>query len=302
MIKKIQENYVAFYNMVLSTTLLSNAASEEFDNDAKKIIRFIGKAYELDESLIQYIEKVILDDLTAISTRSDMTAFINSHTYNSELDELDPLFAIKVDVLDAIESMRERRDINLSSSWFDYSHYKPYYPILRFEQLSAYAAIGHPLANKEVGILLFLGIGVKPNIEGAILRLKQCMFWGDLSVIPLLKEIAKESGLENPRIYEELTTLIPYMNEGRTIVPEELADQLLIESKQLFVLITSIKHDIVKESKDLYINLSFIEVMLYLKESDFKRKLDFINHYHNNEWKNVTNSSNNEHIGFKIGD
>ena len=301
MTKKIQENYVAFYNMVLSTTLLSNAISDEFDNDVKKIIRFIGQAYELDESLIQYIEKVILDDLVAISTRTDMTAFINSHTYNSKLDDLDPLFSIKVDVLDAIESMRERRDINLSTSWFDYSHYKPYYPILRFEQLSAYASIGNPIANKEVGILLYLGIGTPQNVESAILRLKQCMMWGDLSVIPLLKEIIKNTNQDNVIVYEQLVKLIPYMNEGRTIVQEEVASSLEKETKQLFILITSIKHDVVKEAKDLYINQSFVEVML-LKELAFNRKLEFINNYHNNEWKNVTNSSANGVIGFKIGE
>ena len=301
MVKQIQQNYVAFYNMVLATTLLSNQPSDELDNDSKKIIAFIGKAYGLDEYLIKYSQKVILDDLVAISTRADMTAFINSHTYDSELDELDPLFSIKADVLDAIESMRERRDINLSTSWFDYSHYKPYYPNLRFEQLSAYAAVGDPLANKEVGILLYLGIGTKPNPEGAILRLKQCMMWGDLSVIPLLREIAQEHNNPKAHIYPELMALIPYMNEGRTIVPKELEGQLEKETKQLFVLITSIKHDIVKEAKDLYINQSFVEVML-LEDLDYFRKLEFINNYQAQEWKNITNSPSKGGAGFKIGE
>ena len=113
MVKQIQQNYAAFYNMVLATTLLSNQPSEALDEDAKKIIEFIGRAYELDEYLIKYSQRVILDDLVAISTRADMVAFINSHTYGAENDELDPLFSVKADVLDAIESMRERRDINL---------------------------------------------------------------------------------------------------------------------------------------------------------------------------------------------
>ena len=301
MIAKIQQNYVAFYNMVLATTLLSNQPSETLDEDAKKIIAFIGQAYDLDEYLIKYCQKVILDDLVAISTRTDMTAFINSHTYNSQIDELDPLFSIKADVLDAIDSMRERRDINLSTSWFDYSHYKPYYPALRFEQLAAYAAIGNPLANKEVGILLYLGIGAKQNTESAILRLKQCMMWGDLSVIPLLREIAKENNNPKEKIYAELVSLIPYMNEGRTIVPKELEGQLEKESKQLYVLITSIKHDVVKESQDLYINQSFVEVML-LEDLDYYRKLEFINNYQAHEWKNMTNSSKHGTVGFKIGE
>ena len=301
MIKQIQQNYVAFYNMVLATTLLSNQPSDALDEDAKKIIEFIGKANDFDDYLIKYCQKVILDDLVAISTRTDMTAFINSHAYNSEADELDSLFSIKADVLDAIDSMRERRDINLSTSWFDYSHYKPYYPNLRFEQLVAYAAVGDPLANKEVGILLCLGIGTKPNLNSAILRLKQCMMWGDLSVIPLLKEIAKENGDPQEKVYAELANLIPYMNEGRTIVPKELENLLEKETKQLFVLITSIKHDIVKEAKDLYINQSFVEVML-LEELDYYRKLDFINNYTANEWKNITNSPNKGRIGFKIGE
>ena len=303
MIKKIHQNYVAFYNMVLATTLLSNASSDAFDEDATKIIDFIGQAYRLDEDLIAYAKRCILDDLVAISTRADVTAFVNSHTFDSEVDELDSLFSIKADVIESIEAMRERRDINLSTSWFDYSHYKPYYPEIRFEQLLAYAAIGNPIANKEVGILLFLGIGKAQNIPSAILRLKQCMMWGDLSVIPLLREMAKESNDEEEHVFEELTLLMPYMQEGRTIVPKELEEKLSKESKELFVLITSIKQDIVIEVKDLYINQSFVEVML-LKDLNYYRKLYFINNYRSNEWKNATNSSNdpNSRIGFKIGE
>lgn len=300
MINKIHQNYVAFYNMVLSATLLSNAISAEFDEDAKKIIRFIGQAYQLDESLIQYAQSVILDDLVAISTRADVIAFNNSHDYDSELDELDSLFSIKVDVLEVIDAMRERMDVSTNPTWFDYSHYKPYYPEIRFIQLANYAAIGHPIAVKEVGILSFLGIGVNANADSAYYRLKQCLMWGDLSVIPLLREIAKAKNDADAQVYDELNQLIPYMEEGRTILPKELDNALQNKTKELFVLIASIRQDIVLESKELYINQSFVEVML-LDSVSYPQKLNFINNYHSNEWKDVTNSSSG-HYGFRIGE
>ena len=41
------KDYEPFYNMVLSTALMTNCVTDEFDGDARKIINFIGDAYGL---------------------------------------------------------------------------------------------------------------------------------------------------------------------------------------------------------------------------------------------------------------
>ena len=43
MIKDVFLNYEAFYDMVLSATIMSNAQTEEYRSDARKIIGFIAK-------------------------------------------------------------------------------------------------------------------------------------------------------------------------------------------------------------------------------------------------------------------
>ena len=52
--KEIIHNYTAFYNMVLLTTLLANKNNEAYEQDAKKLIRFVGEAYSLSKELIEY--------------------------------------------------------------------------------------------------------------------------------------------------------------------------------------------------------------------------------------------------------
>ena len=182
MITEIHKNYSAFREMLLATTALSNRSSKKYDEDCKAIIDFIGKAYHLKEELIEYCKKVILDELIAISTDQDITAFVNSHTYEGELDELDSLFNAKCDVIGVIRNFGEVRSPQLSAAWFDYSHINPYYPEIRYQQLSIAASTGNVVANKIVGILSVLGIGceaTKDMILSGVYRLRQCAMWGE---------------------------------------------------------------------------------------------------------------------------
>ena len=175
MIEQIHKHYSAFREMLIATTALSNCSSEKYDEDCKKIIEFIGQAYNLEKELVEYCAKVILDDLITISTQQDINAFVNSHSYETKLDELDSLMSAKCDAIDIIKSFGEVRSPQLSFKWFDYSHRNPYYPEIRYQQLGIAASTGNVVANKVVAILSVLGIGCeksKQNTLSGAYRLK----------------------------------------------------------------------------------------------------------------------------------
>ena len=240
-----------------------------------------------------------------ISTKDDVNAFINAHDYNSKLQEIDPLLSMKCDAINIVESLANKNSFHINSAWFDYSHYKPYYPEMRFAQLNTVAAIGHPIANKVVGIMCFLGIGCEKNVDSAILRMKQCALWGDTACIFLLREMYDESGdKENAKVFSELESLTDYIKEGRTLIPDEESGKLDGKTKEFFAYISSIKQDVVLNEQRYFIDYSFVEVVL-LPKLDYYKKMGYINFYRDQKWKDVTNSSLNPEstkFGFKIGD
>lgn len=306
MINEIQKYYPAFYNMLIVTTLLSNQGNDEYDNDCKKVIDFIGHSYEMSDELLDYCKKIILDELVAISTNEDVSAFVNSHTIDSKPEEIDSLLSMKCDAIGVVETLKNIKNVNMSPSWFDYSHYRPYYPVVRYRQLAVAATTGNPIANKVVGILSFLNIGCDDkelNIKSAIYRLKQCMIWGDVTSIYFLKFIYSEiKDLKNKKICDDLLKLVPYINEGRTVLPKSFEENICEDAKHLFSYITSIKQDIVINEGRLFINYSFVEAILS-DEINHYAKLGYINNYRDQKWKDVTNSSfdPSKKIGFKVG-
>lgn len=304
MIDKLLKNHQAFSNMLICTTLLSNVSSEALDKDAKKVVEFIGKSFHFEKNLIEFAGKLILDDLMTISTKDDVTAFVNSHDFDSKLQELDPLLSMKCDAINIVESVGNKSSFHINSAWFDYSHYKPYYPEMRFAQLNAAATVGHPIANKLVGIMCFLGIGCEKNIDSALLRMKQCALWGDTACIYMLREMLSEIGNdEEAKVFAELEDLTGYIREGRTVLPKDISEKLEVKTKELFALISSIKQDVVLNFNRNLIDYSFAEVML-LPNLDYFKKIYYINNYQHQTWKEVTNSSMNPQnkLGFKIGE
>ena len=300
MIKTIHENYRAFYNMLIVTTLLGNNSSEEYDADAGKIIEFIGKAFLLKDDVIAYCKTMILDELVAISTKEDISAFINSHSFDSELEEIDSLLTMKCDAISVAESLVEVKNVNLNPDWFNYSHYKPYYPLVRYKQIALAASTGNPIANQAIAIMSYLGIGVIKNKEteqSAIYRFKQCLMWGDISSFYFLRYIYELRGEEEANLYNDLIKLIPYLEEGRTVLPEDKQKEISEGALELFNIVSSIKQDIVINLQKLYIDYSFVEVII-LPTVQYLSKLGYINNYANQEWKEVTNSSKRR-IGVK---
>ena len=85
--RKVFEHYRAFYNMVLSTNILSNKSNEEFEKNASNIIDFIGESFKLDSSLVAECKKIILDDLTILSIMADCNALYSTRTLGSKIND-----------------------------------------------------------------------------------------------------------------------------------------------------------------------------------------------------------------------
>ena len=122
MMKQVFQNYEAFYNMVLSSTIMSNAQTVEFAEDSRKIIRFIGKAYKLKSTFIEECACVILGELTKLGRTVDQQAVYSGRAYGDEYTDVDSLFDIKGDVLSTLQKIGGKEDYNISEGWFDYSH------------------------------------------------------------------------------------------------------------------------------------------------------------------------------------
>jgi len=120
----IFKNYEAFYNMVLSSTIMGNAPQPDLDRDQYEIINFIGKAYKLSAPLIKKCLQVIKSQLAEIALNSDRLAVYSERRYDEMLSETDVIADIKCDVLSKLENIYNNPDAGVNPGWFDYSHYK----------------------------------------------------------------------------------------------------------------------------------------------------------------------------------
>ena len=75
--KRIFDNYEPFYNMLLSTTLMSNSVSAEFIDDGRKIIDFIATRAEVQDGCKTL--QIKMEDLADIldETRINVSSALN---------------------------------------------------------------------------------------------------------------------------------------------------------------------------------------------------------------------------------
>ena len=303
MLDKIYENNLAFYEMVKITTFLCNNVSDEFNDDAKKIITFIGKAYGFSKELIHYCVEQITEELIIIETDEDVRTYRSLKREDKPSEDIkNPLLKFKHDAVTEIASIDFAR-IPLNRVWFDYTFPNDYNAKVRYNELSNSTGPGLIDINKTVAILEYLGIGTKKDVASSIRRFKQCMLWGDIASIKFLAFIYKEEKDDvNAKLYEELFSLTSYINNGITVLPEKVKEKIDGKTNELFVLISSIKHDIIYRFNINFIDFSFAEIMMDEKV-DYYKKLRFINEYRQYEWADETNSSTKvgPRMGFKIG-
>ncbi len=312
---KFFKNYDAFYNMVLSTTIMSNAQTEEYKNDATKIIQFIGEAYHLDKDFVVDCIDVILNELSRLGVTVDQRAIYGSRKLNTPFSNIDALFDIKGDVLNTLHAIgspsaqHDRRPTSgqtvetlyINPNWFDYSHYKSYQADVRFAKLALVSATGNLIATRQIGILQMLGIGCEKDVNEAIHRFTQCVIWGDIASMHYLAHAYQIAGNEAKarQTYELATLSKKYLNAGYTVLPKGIEKGFGEEARNLFIYIATIQQDVVIAYNRVAIDFSFVEAILD-DSLEFDERMFYINNYEHKGWKDVTHPSRlpNAKLGF----
>ena len=297
----IFNSYDTFYNMVFSTTMMSNALTPSFEADAKAIIDFIGKAYKKDNNFNDTCKELIIEKLTALGLTTDQQAVYNSRNFESTFTDEDVLFDIKGDVLATLQNMMSSANSEINAGWFDYSHYKTYNARVRFSKIRTTSTTGNILATRQMGILHALGIGCDVDLEEAVTRLTQCTFWGDIpSVYYLAHTYNLMNNTEKANLFYELAELEEkYLRSGFTVLPNSVKNEYSEDAYIYYSIISSIKQDVVYAYGKSTIDFSFIEA-IRSDSLDYFDKMRLINDYDKKLWKNVTNSADrpNKKIGF----
>ncbi len=293
--RKVFEHYRAFYNMVLSTTILSNKSNEEFEKNASNIIDFIGESFKLDSSLVAECKKIILDDLTILSIMADCNALYSTRTLGSKINDADVLLDIKCDVLTKLNSLSNdamMQKMGVNQSWFDYHFFKSYQPNVRYNKINIASSVGNLICTKQVGIMKALGIGTKQDYSEAIKRFLQAALWGDVASLRYLSYVYTLIGnQEKACIFNEISELSSqYLRSGITELSDEVKKQYHEQAICYYAIISSIRQDIILRFQVFNIDFSFVEVILK-DDISFKKAMKYINEYKKEQWKEETNSS-----------
>lgn len=300
MIIKERDSYLAVFDILLTVTLLSNNFNDELERDGARVIDFVANAFKLDERMLEECHRVIPDDLTMLSTIQDAEAFLSNRGYE-EFPKQGNLLYLKAEAILKLNNIFNFYDNqHFNQQYFDYQYLRPYFASIRYRELESSSVKGNVLINRTVALMLALGIGCKQNIKSAIYRLKQCAYWGDISssrYLSYLYELEKDE--KNAKHFADLYTLEQLLLEGRTMIPPEMKNKYDEGAQKAFELIASIRQDIVLSFNQQEINYSFVEVML-MDSLDYYTKMQLVNRYNSQEWKEFTNSSSdpNKRLGF----
>ena len=292
MLENIFKNYEAFYTILTSTLIMSNNPCGTFTEDCNKIVDFIGGAYSLSKEVIDECKECVYKVLSPISLVTDRNAIFSGRKFGDDLSDDDVLFDIKCDVISSFERIAKCNIPCINPDWFDYTHYFSYNANVRHEEIKLASSSGNIIANRQMAILLALGIGGKVDAKESANRLLRGALWGDIPSVKLLAYLYKlQDNEEKAKIFSEVATLCDkYLHSGYTVVPEDDKNNYLEESLTYYIYISSILQDIVYAYGKHNIDFSFIEAFLTEKLDYFKR-MYFINNYERKEWKDITNSA-----------
>ena len=283
------KNYEALHSMIYGCAVMTNTYTPDAVEDCKAIIEFIGKAYGVSDEYIRDASAIILDDLSAASTVQDFAAFDATKSYNSDYTDLDRYVEVKSDIVSDLENMRKHTYLE-NPGWVSYAHYCVYDSNLRYAKLAQHSVTGDPVSTRQVGILLALGIGCAKDLAVAERKLLQCALWGDVSAARMLAYVSSLSGNEPRAKYlDEYAKLVSvYLDDGITVLPEEVKAQHSDEACVLYVYTSSIKYDVVYSLNNPKIDFSFLEVIMS-PEIDYAEKMGYIDEYDRKRWKKCTN-------------
>ena len=286
-----KNSYLAMNDILLSSTMLSNNFNEQLEKDTLLIIDFVSKVFNLKEKDVLKYQDLVLNDLTILSTDNDVEYYVYDNAAKDYPKISEPLYLKAKTIIKLSDIYSEFQKTGKEWFAFDYRNLRDYYPGMRFEEIENASTCGNIDINKVTAILLALGIGCKKNVGAAINRFKQCAYWGDVSSLFYLAYLYQEKKDEKQAsLYQNLASLSDAFLEGRTMLSKEEAKKYDEETRQNYVIISSIKQDIVLAESKKNIDYSFVEVIL-LDSIDYYTKMGFINKYNQKEWKEITNSS-----------
>lgn len=297
-----KQKYLALSNILISVTMLSNSFNNELENDSSHFIDFIGNVFSLKKEEIEDCKKLVLDELTVVSTIQDVDAFF-ANQGEKDFPKIGQYLYLKCDALLKLKNIYQKfNHNNFNQIYFEYRYLRPYYPDIRFKELVNSSTNGDIDINRTVAICLATGVGCKEDIDAAIYRFKQCAYWGDISSLYYLTYLYEIKGDEKEkRLYSNLCSLSVYLSNGITNIPNVKKNEFDKLTSDTFSLIASIKQDIILSFNLYNIDFSFVEIML-LDKLDYYQKMKCINEYDQKWWKELTNSSSdpNKKLGFNV--
>lgn len=268
----IYDNMDAFHAMCLSTTMLASYNSRQFEEDAHKLIDFIGQAYRLPEEMVSEFTGCILGDMMNIGLVTDYTA-VSSREFMTDRDrENIVLYELKGRILEEVAQAHapfptaaDMNQINLirNQMKYDFFHH-PYHPQLRLWQLERLMVGGNVDVVRQVALMKALGIGCQKDSEKSRMLLSECVLWGDEAAVVLLERLTGEA------VASELTEL------------GKLVGTYIIAPK-----------------KDPFINLRLAEMLLSDK-LPYHGKAELIINYHEKIWKSALTGGKEKTIGFRV--
>lgn len=297
----IFENYDVFYDMMLAATVMTNTYSKEAIRDSERILDFIANAYGMSKAFTKKVKNIILEKLVNLSVIQDIEAYDAAKSYDTEYSELDKYAEVKYDIISMLIAERKTNP-ETNYGWVNYEHYNVYQANARFRKLSQSATQGDLISIRQTAILRALGIGCKKNLDDAARKLLQCALWGDVQSTYLLSHVCALLGKEEKaKMFGELATLTEeYLDDGITVLPEDIKAKFSEEACMYYVYISSIKYDVIYAYNLRKIDFSFLEVMMSDK-IEHTDKMKYINEYNKKEWKNCTNAITEKQRKCKIG-
>ena len=302
--KKFFENIEPTKEIILYTTMLSNNASKEWEEDCKKIIDFICSSYDLNIN-DDYL-KLISYEISNLSTINEYKLLFNKASFSDEFDDVSVLYDIKGRAMIAITQIFKRiENVNTGIyTYFDYNSINPYNRIDRRTSLMQSSRFGDVELSVMAGLLYATGVGGKQNYRLAKLRFLQAAYWGCLPAFKYAAMISKILGEKKEvEFYTEMYSACSgFLAEGVTIIPLEYQDKYTKKTQEYFSLVASIYFDVVILYRLSTINYSFVEVMM-LDSLSLAEKMKYVNNYNEYKWKEETNivkSATFNKIGFNI--
>lgn len=211
------------YTMCLAATTQTTYNSPEGDQDARCLMRFIGEAMGLSADTVELLSDLILGPMMQIGLVTDYQVTSSAEFLDEEDMELLELFEIKGQVLEeaylgeyALQgadaaSLRQIRQLMKK----EYFHH-PYEARLRFWQIETLSRKGSLAATRQLGMLLFLGIGCESDPAKAERALLTCVLWGDASAELLLRELYRREG---KRVEESALSALYPTEKGKPSLP-----------------------------------------------------------------------------------